>query len=291
MSSSEEQETFLSPNPFKEARRSKKYTSKKSYKEYLRTRQQSQQVTTSNSSSPVENNFLDNLSSTPTPVDEYNNDLDNKSEKDSIIVAGKENTKQNAKFSLIMNDIHGIKLKKLNHDDTHSTKINRMHGINQHHQLQQSQQSQTESQQNESKEENLITITNVNEDKTVYNNMMMPINLIVNSSATTATATATEQETRSIGDEPNPNPHSSITGENEVNKTIIDLDASKKKYTEGMDVKRRIAIATDDWYVSASDADDTDTLMGKSHCATTKTVNPVLECVNQVYAIFQLNMN
>lgn len=278
MSSSEEQESMLSPNPFTTARRSKKYTSKKSYKEYLKTRQQNQlnqaNLSSTTNDSPVEISFND----THPPLTSLTES--NERDKENMIIAGKENSKQNAKFSLIMNDIHGIKLKKLNYDDTHSIKINRMHGISNNRQQPVGGQSQQTLQNgnnyyehhynnlNKESKENLITITNVNEDKVVYNNLTTPINLIVNSNGQQATENGTGQSP------------SSQTNDY-VNKSVIDLDASRKKYTEGMEVKRRIAIATDDWYVSASDVDDSDTMMGKSHCNTT-TVNPVLECVNQV---------
>lgn len=116
MSSSEEQEVLHSPNPFSTARRSKKYTSKKSYKEYLQSRPHS--VNGNNKSGSI--NAADVSSS-----DKNNNTVAKESISKSSSGGGA------AKFSLIMNDIHGIRQqqKQQSCDDTHSLKINRMHGI------------------------------------------------------------------------------------------------------------------------------------------------------------------
>lgn len=128
MSSSEEQEALISPNPFSTARRSKKYTSKKSYKGYLQSR-------------PHINNENNNSKSniTPTPMssdfpnsDNNNNNIANREslKRKEIGVSKNANCGGATKFSLIMNDIHGIKQQqKQSTDDTHSLKINRMHGI------------------------------------------------------------------------------------------------------------------------------------------------------------------
>lgn len=115
MSSSEEQEVLHSPNPFSTARRSKKYTSKKSYKEYLQSRPHSV-----NGNGKSISAAADSLSS-----DRNNNTVGRESISKSSGCGGA------AKFSLIMNDIHGIKAqqKQQSCDDTHSLKINRMHGI------------------------------------------------------------------------------------------------------------------------------------------------------------------
>lgn len=115
MSSSEEQEALLSPNPFSTARRSKKYTSKKSYKDYLQSRPHSSENNKSKGSiatarGDVSGDFPNHIS------DSNNNSIGNGGGA--------------AKFSLIMNDIHGIRQSKQQScDDTHSLKINRMHGI------------------------------------------------------------------------------------------------------------------------------------------------------------------
>lgn len=116
MSSSEEQEVLHSPNPFSTARRSKKYTSKKSYKEYLQSRPHSVNGSIKGCS----------LSATDVPgSDRNNNTIGKESISKSSSCGGA------AKFSLIMNDIHGIRQqqKQQSCDDTHSLKINRMHGI------------------------------------------------------------------------------------------------------------------------------------------------------------------
>lgn len=120
MSSSEEQEVLLSPNPFSTARRSKKYTSKKSYKEYLQSRPHSVNGMNNNNSNFPNNNCND----------KNNNTVDGK-EINSSISKSSTSSGGAAKFSLIMNNIHGIKLeqKQQSYDDTHSLKINRLHGI------------------------------------------------------------------------------------------------------------------------------------------------------------------
>lgn len=117
MSSSEEQEVLHSPNPFSTARRSKKYTSKKSYKDYLQARPHSVNGGTANKS---------NINATDAPSSDRNNNTIGKESISKSSSCGGA-----AKFSLIMNDIHGIRQqqKQQAYDDTHSLKINRMHGI------------------------------------------------------------------------------------------------------------------------------------------------------------------
>lgn len=132
MSSSEEQEALLSPNPFSTARRSKKYTSKKSYKDYLQSRPHNSENNKNKS-----NIAPTNGSNSIVPSDFPNSDSNNNSIGNRENLNGKEigiskstNCGGAAKFSLIMNDIHGIKQQKQQScDDTHSLKINRMHGI------------------------------------------------------------------------------------------------------------------------------------------------------------------
>lgn len=125
MSSSEEQEVLHSPNPFSTARRSKKYTSKKSYKEYLQSRPHSlnSSVDGSNRSKSISANFPSNDKNNNNISAPHINGKEIGISKNSTICGGA------AKFSLIMNDIHGIKQKPQSVDDTHSLKINRMHGI------------------------------------------------------------------------------------------------------------------------------------------------------------------
>lgn len=55
--------------------------------------------------------------------------------------------------------------------------------------------------------------------------------------------------------------------------------SNQQKYTEGMEMKQTIE-TNDDWYASASDMEDSDTALGKPY--SNAAVNPVLECVNQV---------
>lgn len=120
MSSSEEQEVLLSPNPFSTARRSKKYTSKKSYKEYLQSRPHSVNGNNKNADFPSSNSDKNN----------NNNAIIGGEGKEISNISKSLSCGGAAKFSLIMNDIHGIKQQKQQScDDTHSLKINRMHGI------------------------------------------------------------------------------------------------------------------------------------------------------------------
>lgn len=223
MSSSEEHEQSKSQNPFTTARRSKKYTSKKSYKEYMKTRQHQQQIhnlTNGSTNGPSENPLTDNQ-------------VEIAMNRQKDVIASENGNK--AKFSLIVNDIQGIKT-KLGYDksDTHSNKINRMHGINHQEAMLDNYHDNVNSE--ESNKNLIITITNVNEDRALYNN---------------ASSFSTKIDTT-------------------------------KKYTEGMELKT----SSDDlWYVSASDVEDSDTVIGKSAYSGSTTVNPVLECVNQVNII------
>lgn len=127
MSSSEEQEALLSPNPFSTARRSKKYTSKKSYKDYLQSRPHSSENNKNKNITPANGNVVD--SSFPNS-DTNNNSINSNLNGKEIGISNKSTSCGGAaKFSLIMNDIHGIRQKQQSCDDTHSLKINRMHGI------------------------------------------------------------------------------------------------------------------------------------------------------------------
>lgn len=132
MSSSEEQEALLSPNPFSTARRSKKYTSKKSYKDYLQSRPHSNSENNKNKT---------NITPAAAAVGNMSCDFPNSDNNNNNIIGvhrenlnGKEigisKSGGAAKFSLIMNDIHGIRQQQApSYNDTHSLKINRMHGI------------------------------------------------------------------------------------------------------------------------------------------------------------------
>ncbi|XP_058119932.1 uncharacterized protein LOC131282752 [Anopheles ziemanni] len=62
----------------------------------------------------------------------------------------------------------------------------------------------------------------------------------------------------------------------EANTSVSNNQA---KYTEGMEMKQTIE-TNDDWYASASDMEDSDTALGKPY--SNAAVNPVLECVNQI---------
>jgi hypothetical protein len=125
MSSSEEQEALQSPNPFSTARRSKKYTSKKSYKEYLQSRPPSAMSDANRGKSNSINALAQQSRDSTASSDKNNNTIGTREH-----LHGKEIVGGAAKFSLIMNDMHGIKQQRQQScDDTHSLKINRMHGI------------------------------------------------------------------------------------------------------------------------------------------------------------------
>lgn len=134
MSSSEEQEALLSPNPFSTARRSKKYTSKKSYKDYLQSRPHSGVENNKGKSNGSIAAADGNMMSSDFPnSDTNNNHIANRENLNGkeIGISKSATSGGAAKFSLIMNDIHGIRQqqKQPSCDDTHSLKINRMHGI------------------------------------------------------------------------------------------------------------------------------------------------------------------
>lgn len=138
MSSSEEQEALISPNPFSTARRSKKYTSKKSYKDYLQSRPHNNENSNNNinnsksSIATVNSSSANNITSDFPNNSDSNNNISNRESlnRKEIGVSKNGNCGGATKFSLIMNDIHGVKQQKQqSSDDTHSLKINRMHGI------------------------------------------------------------------------------------------------------------------------------------------------------------------
>ncbi|XP_049533340.1 uncharacterized protein LOC125949905 [Anopheles darlingi] len=65
----------------------------------------------------------------------------------------------------------------------------------------------------------------------------------------------------------------------EANTSGGSVGNNQQKYTEGMEMKQTIE-TNDDWYASASDMEDSDTALGKPY--SNAAVNPVLECVNQI---------
>jgi hypothetical protein len=245
MSSSEEQEALLSPNPFSTARRSKKYTSKKSYKDYLQTRPHHNSENNKNksnltSSTTAIGNGSNNMSSDFPNSDNNNNHIgvhrENLNGKE-IGISKSAKCGGAAKFSLIMNDIHGVRQlqKQPSCDDTHSLKINRMHGIS---------LTSLNSAVNERKE----TSTNDDDTKTVENGNQSAINTM-----------------------------------EEIKEQQHDAAAVTRKYCDdGLDMKQKIA-TRDDWYIS--DIEETETLGGGKPSysnVTTGVSNSVLECVNQI---------
>lgn len=247
MSSSEEQEALLSPNPFSTARRSKKYTSKKSYKDYLQSRPHSSE---NNKNSNGKSNIATTTTANGNSGTNITSDFPNSSDNNNNSIANRENLNGKeigisksggaAKFSLIMNDIHGIRQqqqKQQSCDDTHSLKINRMHGI-----------SLTSLNVNEKREKASNNDNNNEHTKTVESINQSTINTVV--------AEIREQQ-------------------------HADVVAVTRKYCDdGLEVKQKIA-TRDDWYIS--DIEETETLGGKatySNC--TGVSNSVLECVNQI---------
>lgn len=243
MSSSEEQEALLCPNPFSTARRSKKYTSKKSYKDYLQTRPQSGSfenaksksiITTSNGGGGMLSDFPNNNGSGKS---DSNNNIANLNGKE-IAISKSKNCGGAAKFSLIMNDIHGIKQRQQLGDDTHSLKINRMHGISH------------------------TTITNLNEGK--------------------VTKAQNTQCPESHHHHHLHHPQTTIkTSSDEVNNNNNDA-VTRKYYDESMEVKQKIA-TKDDWYASdMEDGTEQVVKSPYSQASVTGVSNSVLECVNQI---------
>lgn len=117
MSSSEEQDALSRPNPFTTARRSKKYTSKKSYKDY-------QDFNFNNLQNKINGGVKTEV---PSNSDSNNNiNIDSR----GLYNSSSKSVTPGTTFSTIMNDIHGISEdKQKNSGDSHSLKINRMHGI------------------------------------------------------------------------------------------------------------------------------------------------------------------
>lgn len=256
MSSSEEQEALLNPNPFSKARRSKKYTSKKSYKNYLQARPR-------NSSSAEDRNSITNdvdfLAMPQQQPSDSNNNSIAKQQHQSMNGAASKSLKIASgagagKFSLIMNDIHGIKQQQSEaqsaeiYDDTHSSKINRMHGIS-------GGASSKEKGRNDDETENSRDNHNNNDEnergKSVENGNQSAIS-------------------------------SKIDDMNRQQSILVTATSSTKYCDEDLMVKQKIA-TRDDWYMS--DVDETETAMSMAKTPygnVTGVSNSVLECVNQI---------
>lgn len=257
MSSSEEQEALLNPNPFSKARRSKKYTSKKSYKNYLQARPRN--------NSTASNDVDFQLQQQQSTSDSNNNNIAVKQQSTNgvsksfrIASGGGGNISGAGKFSLIMNDIHGIKHQheaQSNeiYDDTHSSKINRMHGISRSSSL---------------KEKGRGALPNDDDD---------------------------DDETRDNQDHNNENErgksmengnqsaiNNKIDNVNRQQSILVTPTTTTKYCDEDLVVKQKIA-TRDDWYMS--DVDETETAMSMTKTPygnVTGVSNSVLECVNQI---------
>lgn len=252
MSSSEEQEALLNPNPFSKARRSKKYTSKKSYKNYL----QSHPRNNFHNSTSIEDGG--DVQQQQHNSDNNNNNIVNRQQSSingkEIGVSKSSSKTSAAKFSLIMNDIHGIKQQHQQqheqmYDDTHSTKINRMHGI--------------------SPQTTMNAVNEGREMKEIEAETEAKNNIIVD-----------EDERSKVGVE-NGN-QSAINNKIEEVQQQKHQPTTTRKYCDGdLDVKQKIA-TRDDWYIS--DVDETETTLGAktSYGNVTGVSNSVLECVNQI---------
>lgn len=286
MSSSEEQEVLLSPNPFTTARRSKKYTSKKSYKDYLQTRPHHNNNNSTSGSGGADGSTRNNTNNNNKSMsvlsqpkdflvngsgnnnsDKNNNTIEHTNVKE-VGISKSSSCGGAAKFSLIMNDIHGIKQQKQQScDDTHSLKINRMHGIS---------LTTLNISTNEVKEKDTMTTKNChNDDNDSNNNHHNHIeNGDDNQTAIKVTCGDDKKEFNS-----NSNNNSCSKYDHHYGDA-----ATRKKYCdEGLEVKQKIA-TRDDWY---SDIEENDTAIG----VTTKSPygnivsgvsNSVLECVNQI---------
>lgn len=271
MSSSEEQEVLLSPNPFSTARRSKKYTSKKSYKDYLQSRPHGGSVD-SNRNKSINANALSQSKDFPSS-DKNNNTIGargasiehiNGISKSSICGGGA------AKFSLIMNDIHGIKQQKQQQvDDSHSLKINRMHGIS---------LTTLNVTANEGKEKEILTISPHNNDNS---GNVSSIDADSHDDAIKVTVTDDKNEFN----DNNNNINNNNNGNHNHNHTIMSngtATITRKYCDEGLEVKQKI-VTRDDWYISDIDEND---IIGTPKSPygniSTGVSNSVLECVNQI---------
>lgn len=272
MSSSEEQEVLLSPNPFSTARRSKKYTSKKSYKEYLQSRPHGGCVD-SNRNKSINANALSQSKDFPSS-DKNNNTIGargasiehiNGISKSSICGGGA------AKFSLIMNDIHGIKKQKQQQvDDPHSLKINRMHGIS---------LTTLNVTANEGKEKEILSISPHNNNNNNNSGNVSSIDADSHDDAIKVTVTDDKNEFNDNNNNINNN------GNHNHNHTIMSngtATITRKYCDDGLEVKQKI-VTRDDWYISDIDEND---IIGTPKSPygniSTGVSNSVLECVNQI---------
>jgi hypothetical protein len=288
MSSSEEQEALLNPNPFSKARRSKKYTSKKSYKGYLQSRprtsnqtsieddehQQQQQHKLQIQNSDSNNNNINvnrqhSINSGKGPL------------SSTTTTSTSKNVSGAAKFSLIMNDIHGIKHEQQQknkheiYDDTHSTKINRMHGISsQQQQLQQQQKIQTTA-------TTTTTMSSVNEgrEEEIEEAETEAKNIVGDDDVDEDEERGKKKKKMSVK---NGNHQSAINNKIEnVEDDHQQKVTMTRKYCDGdLDVKQKIA-TRDDWYISDVDEQET-SLVKTPYGNVTGVSNSVLECVNQI---------
>lgn len=266
MSSSEEQEALLNPNPFSKARRSKKYTSKKSYKNYLQARPRNNSTASDRNS--ITNDVDPQQQQQQSTSDSNNNNITVKQQSTNGVSksfriassGGGGNISGAGKFSLIMNDIHGIKHQheaQSNeiYDDTHSSKINRMHGISRSSSLKEKGREALPNDDDDDDDETRDNHDHNNENergKSMENDNQSAIN-------------------------------NKIDNVNRQQSILVTPTTTTTKYCdEDLVVKQKIA-TRDDWYMS--DVDETETAMSMTKTPygnVTGVSNSVLECVNQI---------
>ncbi|XP_055546451.1 uncharacterized protein LOC129730880 isoform X2 [Wyeomyia smithii] len=222
-SSSEEQDSslYVRANSFKDARRSRKYTSKRSYQSYQRPSRQSSFKSTTSSS--INGGKLPGLSSNVCGLngvengnETYENIEPNKNVPKIVIYENYESDKEN-KDEFKGQDANNYDVV----EPSYSNRIDSMHGIR----------------------------CGLRNDEDVRSSKM---------------GVHRETDEESI-----------LYEEQQSTKNAN----NQQKYTEGMEMKQTIE-TSDDWYASASDMEDSDSVLGKPY--SNAAVNPVLECVNQI---------
>ncbi|XP_050076605.1 uncharacterized protein LOC126563868 [Anopheles maculipalpis] len=264
-SSSEEQESslYVRANSFKDARRSRKYTSKRSYQGYQRGPSRASSFKSS-ASGPVtgtlaklvERNARNGARRLSGPREEesgheaYVNIEPNANVPKIVIYENYESDKENKRMDQNRQECDN------NYDNVepYSNRIDSLHGIHGRSSGRYSNDGQCNPQEQKQQEHQ-----HQHQQRMDGHSDYHPVG-----------------SKRSDGSEQMELDDGTIFYEANASAGSV---SNQQKYTEGMEMKQTIE-TNDDWYASASDMEDSDTALGKPY--SNAAVNPVLECVNQI---------
>lgn len=241
---------------FVEARRSKKYMSKRTsgtFRDYLRSRSggsdQQQSAQHEECGATTFNNNIKNINNNNNTVDSSNNNYQTQhssnDDKENQMVAEKKRKNKETLFK--RNNVRG----------SYSSYINNMHGFR-------------------TRSNSDVLLNDHDDGGVLYSARSMNSNGDHNVDGAGAQIDRNDDLYNNDADDDNVD----VSGANDEEMFQSSNSSFLKKYESEDGVTKNEFESTDDWYASASDMDDSDGGLSKPYGYN--AVNPVLECVNQV---------